>query len=267
MTHPAIALADRLRSGAPAFAAWCGIPDPLVPEILVREGFDCAVVDMQHGAYDYASASQAIANVAGAGKAVIVRPPVGEFTTASRMLDAGAAGIIAPMVNSVADARQLAAYTKFPPIGERSWGPARALSLSGLAPPDYLKAANGFSLTIAMIETRAALGALDAILGVDGIDGVFVGPSDLSIALTDGATVNQAHPEVDKALDHIVARAKAAGKFAAAFCADGKRAGEVAAKGYQLMSIGTDQVLLRAGAKAGLEAARAGGTATQQSAY
>ena len=267
MTHPAIALAERIRAGAPAFAAWCGIPDPLIPEIMCREGFDCAVADMQHGAYDYASASQAIANVAGAGKGVIVRIPVGEFTTASRMLDAGAAGIIAPMVNTVADARLLAGFTKFPPLGERSWGPARALSLSGLGLLDYLKAANGFSLTIAMIETRAALDALDAILGVEGIDGVFVGPSDLSIALTNGATVNQSHPEVDKALDHIVKRARAAGKFAAAFCADGKRAGEVAAKGYQLMSIGTDQVLLRAGCKAGLDAARATGEATQQGAY
>jgi 4-hydroxy-2-oxoheptanedioate aldolase len=267
MTHPAIALAERIRSGAPAFAAWCGIPDPLVPEIMCREGFDCAVIDMQHGSHDYATAAQAIANVAGAGKGAIVRPPVGEFTMASRMLDAGAAGIIAPMVNSVADARQLAAFTKFPPTGERSWGPARALSLSGLAPLDYLKAANGFSLTIAMIETRAALAALDDILAVDGIDGVFVGPSDLSIALTDGATVDQSHPEVDKALDHIVKRAKASGKFASAFCGDGKRAGEVAAKGYQLMSIGTDQLLLRAGCKAGLEAARATGKASQQSAY
>jgi len=267
MTHPAVAFAARIRSGAPAFAAWCGIPDPLVPELMVREGFDCAVLDMQHGAYDYSVASQAIANVAAAGKPAIVRVPVGEFTMASRMLDAGASGIIAPMVNSVADAKLLAAFTKFPPLGERSWGPARALSISGLAPLDYLKDANGFSLTIAMIETRAALDALDAILAVEGIDGVFVGPSDLSIALTNGATVNQSHPEVDAALNHIVARAKAAGKFASAFCADGKRAAEVAAKGYQLMSLGTDQVLLRAGCKAGLEAARATGKASQQGAY
>ncbi len=267
MTHPAIAFAERVRTGAPSFAAWCGIPDPLVPELMVREGFDCAVLDMQHGAYDYSIASQAIANVAAAGKPAIVRVPVGEFTTASRMLDAGASGIIAPMVNSVVDAKQLAAFTKFPPTGERSWGPARALSISGLTPLDYLKQANGFSLTIAMIETRAAMAALDAILAVDGIDGVFVGPSDLSIALTDGATVNQLHPEVDKALDHIVARAKAAGKFASAFCADGKRAAEVAAKGYQLMSVGTDSVLLRAGCRAGLDAASATGKATQQSAY
>ncbi len=101
---------------------------------MCREGFDCAVLDMQHGALDYACAMQGIANCALAGKPAIVRIPVGEFTTASRVLDGGAAGIIAPMVNSVADARQLAAFTKFPPMGERSWGPHKALALTGLAP-------------------------------------------------------------------------------------------------------------------------------------
>ncbi len=267
MTHTAAAFADRVRNGAPAFAAWCGIPDPLVPELMVREGFDCAVLDMQHGAVDYAVAVQGIAACALAGKPAIVRVPVGEFATASRALDAGAAGIIAPMVNSVEDARSLAAFTKFPPMGERSWGPHKALALTGLSMLDYLAQANSFVLTIAMIETRAAMAALDDILAVPGIDGVFVGPSDLSIALTNGATVNQLHPEVDKALDHIVARAKAHGKFGAAFCADGKRAAEVAAKGYQLMSIGTDGLLLRAGSRAALDAARAGGVSGAKGAY
>jgi 4-hydroxy-2-oxoheptanedioate aldolase len=267
MTHIADAFATRIRTGAPAFAAWCGIPDPLVPEIMCREGFDCAVLDMQHGAIDYAVAMQGIASCALAGKPAIVRVPVGEFTTASRVLDGGAAGIIAPMVNSVADAKQLAAFTKFPPMGERSWGPHKALALTGLSPLAYLSQCNGFTLTIAMIETRAAMDALDGILAVPGIDGVFVGPSDLSIALTNGATVDQLHPEVDKALDHIAARAKAAGKFASAFCADGKRAAEVAAKGYKLMSIGTDNLLLRAGSRAALEAAKATGKAGGKSAY
>ena len=258
MTHIAAAFAKRVRSGPPVFSAWCGIPDPLVPEIMVREGFDCAVLDMQHGAVDYTVAVQGIASLALAGKPAIVRVPVGEFATASRILDAGAAAIIAPMVNSVADARQFVAFTKFPPLGERSWGPHKALALTGLSPLDYLAQANDFTLTIAMIETRAALAALDDILAVPGIDGVLVGPSDLSIALTNGATVNQLHPDVDKALDHIVARTKAHKKFACAFCIDGKRAAEVAAKGYQLLSIGTDNLLLRAGSRMALDAAKAG---------
>jgi 4-hydroxy-2-oxoheptanedioate aldolase len=257
MTHTIAALADRVNAGKPSLAAWCGIPEPQVAELLVREGFDCAVLDMQHGGYDVATAMAGITAVSLAGKPAVVRIPVGEFQTASRMLDMGAAGIIAPMVNSVDDAKRFAAFAKLPPTGERSWGPARALAMTGLAMGDYLRQANGFSLAIAMIETREALDALDGILSVEGIDGVFVGPSDLSIALSKGASVNQSSPEVDKALDHVAARAKAHGKLASAFCADGKRAAEVIAKGYLLVSIGTDGLLLRAGARLEIERARA----------
>jgi 4-hydroxy-2-oxoheptanedioate aldolase len=256
MSHIAADFAARIQRGEPSLAAWCGIAEPWVAETMVREGFDCAVLDMQHGAYDFVSAMNGITAVALAGKPAIVRIPVGAFPTVSRVLDMGAAGIIAPMVNSVEDARQLAAYAKLPPRGERSWGPARALQLTGLSMAEYLKQANDFTVTIAMIETRAAMAALDDILAVDGIDGVFVGPSDLSIALTHGATVDQLHPDVDKALDHIAARAKAHGKFASAFCGDGKRAAEVIAKGYCIVSVGTDSLLLRAGARAELSKAR-----------
>jgi 4-hydroxy-2-oxoheptanedioate aldolase len=258
MSDIAKTFAARLKTGPTAFAAFCGFPDATVPEVMVREGFDAALIDMQHGAFDYALSVQAIANVALAGKASIVRIPVGGFPMASRMLDAGACAVMAPMINSVADARQFVSFCKFPPMGERSWGPHRALALSGLPMPEYLQTANSFSLTIAMIETRAALSALDDILAIEGLDGVFVGPSDLSIALTNGATVDQIHPEVDKALDHIAARTKAHGKFASAFCGDGKRAAEVAAKGFQMVSIGTDGLLLRAGCRAALDAAKAG---------
>jgi 4-hydroxy-2-oxoheptanedioate aldolase len=267
MSDIAKTLAARLKSGPTAFAAFCGFPDASVPEIMVREGFDAALIDMQHGAFDYALSVQAIANVALAGKASIVRVPVDGFPMASRMLDAGANAVMAPMINSAADAHQLVKFSKYPPQGERSWGPHRALALSGMAMKDYLKMANSFSLTIAMIETRAALDALDDILAIDGLDGVFVGPSDLSIALTNGATVDQLHPEVDKALDHVAARAKAHGKFASAFCGDGKRAAEVVAKGYQLVSIGTDGLLLRAGCRAALDAAKAGVKAASAAAY
>jgi 4-hydroxy-2-oxoheptanedioate aldolase len=263
IANPHAVFAERLRKGPASFAAWCGVSDPLIPEILCREGFDCAILDMQHGAFDYDSCLRGISYVAGAGKAALVRVPVGGFSDAARMLDAGAAGVIAPMVNTVEDARQLASFTKYPPVGDRSWGPHKALSLTGLVPLDYLHKANGFCLTIAMIETREALAALDDILAVEGLDGVFVGPSDLSIQLTRGATVNQLHPDVDAAMDHIAKRAKAHGKIASAFGADGKRAADIAAKGYSLVSISTDQGLLRAGAAVELKAARGSASATK----
>src|ERR687894_1512798 len=99
------ALADRLRSGVPALAAWCGLPDPAIAGLLAHEGFDAVVVDMQHGAIDFAAILRGIPLVAAAGKPAIARIPVGDFATASRMLDAGVAAIIAPMINTVEDAR------------------------------------------------------------------------------------------------------------------------------------------------------------------
>jgi 4-hydroxy-2-oxoheptanedioate aldolase len=245
----------RLKAGERLVAAWSGIADPLVAELLVREGFDTAVLDMQHGAYTVETAFRGIGALALAGAPAIVRIPIGDFATASRLLDGGAAAVIAPMVNSVADAKAFASYMRFPPGGDRSWGPHRALALSGLDAATYLAEANGLQLAIPMIETREAMAALDDILAVPGIDGVFVGPSDLSIALSRGR-VDPASAEVDRALDHVAARARAAGKFAGLFCFSGAQAKAMGARGFGLCSIATDSLMLRAAAKAELAAAR-----------
>ncbi len=250
------ALARQIGAGQCALSAWVGVNEPAVAELLAREGYDTVTLDMQHGAIDIAGAMRGIGAVALAGKPAIVRIPVGEFSTASRVIDAGAAAVIAPMINNVADARRFADFMKFPPIGQRSWGPRAALTLSGYVGPAYLHSANAITLAIAMIETREALDALDEILGTPGIDGVFVGPSDLSIALHRGAVVDPHGADVDAMLTKVVARAKAHGKFAAAFCFDGKRARELAGRGYALCSVSTDQLLLRAAARTELAAAR-----------
>ncbi len=161
------------------------------------------------------------------------------------------------MVNSREDARRLAAFTKFPPLGERSWGPRAVLPLSGLEGPAYLGAANAITQTIAMIETRAALDALDDILEVDGIDGVFIGPSDLSIALNDGVRAEPRGEALMRAAAWVVERTKARGKYASMFCFDGADAREMAALGFRLCSVSSDQSLLRGAARAELWAARA----------
>ena len=247
-----------LGGGQPIFAAWCGIPDPSVAGILAREeGYGAVVVDMQHGAIDFLTAARAIPLVALAGKPCVPRIPVGEFATVSRLLDAGAAGIIAPMINTVEDARTFVEFAKFPPLGGRSWGPHPALTLTGMQPDDYFRGANGFVVTLAMIETREALDRIDDILAVDGIDAVFIGPSDLSIGLSGGRGLDPAGQEVNAAIDHAVARAKAAGKHAGIFAPSGERARDFAARGYDLVSIGSDITFLKAGAVAMLKAARA----------
>ena len=258
MTNPILTLAKRLHAGPSMFAAWCGMKDPSAVDALLREGFDCAILDWQHGLHDFTSIAAGITAAHAAGKASLIRIGVGDFAEGARFLDWGAAGIIAPMINSAADARAFVDVLKYPPHGSRSWGPVRALSLTGLTPIEHLKTANEFTLAIAMIETKEALASLDAILDVEGLDGVLVGPSDLSITLNDGALVDPSDKKVDDALTQVVNAARKRGKIACAFCMDGARAAELAARGFHLLSVGTDGILLKSAGRAELARARGG---------
>ncbi len=249
-------LGERLAGEGQALCAWVTVNEPAVAEWLAREAFDGVVLDMQHGAIDYDGAMGCILRVALAGKPTVARIPIGEFALASRLLDAGACGILAPMIDSGADARRLVEFVKFPPLGARSWGPRMALPLSGLEAPAYLQAANAMAQAIAMIETRAALDALDDILSVEGLDGVYVGPSDLSITLSNGRAVEPRGAEVMAEARRVVERAKAHGKYAAMFCFDGADARAMQALGFRLCTISSDQTLLRAAARGELVAAR-----------
>jgi 4-hydroxy-2-oxoheptanedioate aldolase len=248
-------LSERLNSGPPVLSAWCGLPEPTVAGFLAREAFDAVTLDMQHGAIDLAAALRAIPLIAAAGKPALARVPVGDFASASKLLDGGASAIIAPMINTVEDARRLGAFTKFPPLGERSWGPHPALALTGLAPGDYFGRANGFTLSFAMTETREALGIIDEVLAVPGIDGIFIGPSDLSIALSNGRSLDPASVEVEQGLDHALARAKAAGKIAAVYAPTGQRAAEFMRRGFQFIAVASDLAMLRSGAQGAINAA------------
>lgn len=251
-------LAARMAGDGQALCAWVTVNEPAVAEALAREAFDAVALDMQHGAIDFDGAMDSILRVALAGKPTIARVPIGEFALASQLLDAGACGILAPMINSGDDARRFVEFVKFPPLGERSWGPRTALPLSGLDVPAYLKGANAMAQAIAMVETRAALDALDDILSVDGLDGVFVGPSDLSIALSDGARLEPRGEALLSEARRVAKRARAHGKYAAMFCFDGADARAMLKLGYRLCTIASDQTLLRAAARSELAAARAG---------
>jgi 4-hydroxy-2-oxoheptanedioate aldolase len=250
--------AKRIRSGDSGgmISAWIGIPDPLFVNHLAQEAFDAVVLDMQHGVWDMASAANGIGQGRLAGKPVVVRIPVGDFSTASRLLDAGASGIIAPMINSATDAKAFAAATKYPPLGERSWGPALAMNHTGLPAATYLATANTETVAIAMIETWAALDAADDILGVDGIDGIFIGPSDLSIALSNGARLAPDTAEMDVVLRALITRCRAHGKFACVFGSNGERAGELLKMGFDFVIAGADTQQLRLGAASAITAAR-----------
>jgi 4-hydroxy-2-oxoheptanedioate aldolase len=244
-------------SGKTLMSAWLGIPDPWISAIMASEDFDLITYDMQHSALSYDTVVRGIPLVQAAGKPAVVRIPVGDFTTGSRLLDAGASGIIAPMVNTVADAKLFAEYCKYPPMGGRSWGAYAALAQSGLEMNAYFKAANGFALAIAMIETREALAIMDNILAEPGIDGVLIGPSDLSIALSDGKHVDPLHADVNAAVMEVRRRSKAAGKSLWIYAHTPERAAEFAKMGADVVCLMGDTPMLKLGAQAALKAVRA----------
>lgn len=241
-------LAQRLRAGEVLISGWSTIPEPLVAEAVARAGFDCVVLDLQHGLHDTRSVFQSIGSIAAVGKPALVRVPLGDNAFASRALDAGAEGVIAPMINSVADARAFVAAVKYPPVGQRSWGPNRAMALSGKTPQTHLETNNAETLAIVMIETDRALAALTEILAVPGIDGVFVGPSDLSVSLSAGARIAPGDANLDGALAAIATAATAAGKFACIYAGTGQRARHHLSLGYRLIAVGADTAYVAAGA-------------------
>jgi 4-hydroxy-2-oxoheptanedioate aldolase len=259
MSIPAFTLARRLRAGETVFAGWCSLPYPLVAETIGREGFVAVTLEAQHGLWDVSALLTGIAAVRQGGASPLVRVPVGDFAMVSRVLDFGAEGIIAPMINSAADARAFVAAAKYPPVGERSWGPHRVTTLAGIADQSvYLREANDHVVTLAMIETRIALDNLDAIAQTQGIDGLFLGPSDLSIALSGGKTLDPLSKDVERELDRIIASAGRAGKIAGAFCHTAERAVALAKRGARFLAVMSDIAMLRAGTAAALKVLKGG---------
>ena len=252
---PAFALARRLRAGETVYGAWCMLASPLVADAVAREGFTAAVLDMQHGMWDTASIIAGIGALHNAGATPLVRVPLNDFAFVSRALDFGAEAIIMPMINSAGDARQFANAAKYPPAGERSWGPGRAMALQGKSVPvDYLRDANEGTLTLAMIETQAALTNVDAIAATPGIDALFIGPYDLSTTLSGGKAQDVQAPEVERAIDKICAAASKAGKIPGIYCRDAERALAMAKRGFKFITVGNDAGFLHDGTAAQVKA-------------
>lgn len=253
----ALSLGGRLRAGETVFSGWCSLASPLVAETLARDGFPAVVLDVQHGLWDTASLIAGIAAVHHGAAAPVVRVPLNDFAFVSRALDFGAEAIIAPMINTADDARRFAGVAKFPPAGERSWGPQRAMVLQGrTVTTDYLREANEGTLTFAMIETPTALANVEAIAATDGIDALFIGPYDLSTALSGGKAQDVQAPEVEKAIDRIGAAAQKAGKIPGIYCRDAERAVAMAKRGFRFITVGSDHAFLRDGLAAQMKVLR-----------
>ena len=229
-------LTQHLLAGGKAVNGWCSIPSAVTAEMVARAGFDTVSIDLQHGLIDYQTALAMLQAVDGLGLPTLCRVPWNEPGIIMKALDAGFTGIICPMVNTRAEAERFAGACRYAPAGYRSFGPTRAAQVHGA---DYARKANGFVTTFAMIETAEAVENLDAILAVDGIDAVYVGPGDLGLSLGHTPTLLPEAPVRD-VIAGIRTRAAAAGKAAAIHCGSPAMVRDMLADGFGLATLITE---------------------------
>ncbi|MFN3217922.1 MAG: HpcH/HpaI aldolase family protein [Acidimicrobiales bacterium] len=243
-------------AGEPALGGWAALGSPLAAEMLARAGFDYVCIDNQHGVNDYLGTVGLLQAIDCGDSTPLVRVPWNEPGIIGKMLDAGADGVIIPMVNSVAEAEAAVAACRYAPAGARSYGPVRA----SLRDPDYYVTANDHVACIPMIETVAALAALDDILAVPGIDAVYVGPADLSVSLGLPPGNNDDAPAFVDALETIVAACERHGVVPGihATTALTERRLEM---GFRMVTVTADNVAMRDGLQAATAVGRNGRTA------
>ena len=240
------------KAGEPTYVGWLSLPNTFTADGLARLHFDIINVDMQHGLIDYQAAVGMIGAIKNAGNIPFARVPWNEPGIIGKVLDAGAMGIIIPMVNSAAEAKAAVSACRYAPLGARSFGPTAA----AIGDPRYFDTANEQVACVPMIETTEALANLDEILAVPGIDAVYVGPADLSITLGLRPGMDNSGT-FDEALAKIVAACEkhgvTPGIHASAALAKKRRDG-----GFQLITISSDRGAMIDGANRDIAVAREG---------
>jgi 4-hydroxy-2-oxoheptanedioate aldolase len=243
------------------------IPHVVAAEVMATQGWDSITLDMQHGFVDLADLLNLLATLGSrgtAGPVPLVRVPWNDPGTIYRVLDAGAQGIICPMVNTAMEAEALVAATKFPPLGERSFGPVRMLLKEG---PQYVANANATCLAIAQIETRHALDNLDAILAVKGLDAIYVGPADLAFDMGFPPHLDTEQAVLLDTYDRIVAAAKKHGVAAAMHNTMPGYAQKMAGKGFNMVTFGSDIGFMLAAGQAAMATFKDAASTTGSSGY
>lgn len=244
-----MSLKTRWAAGEATLGAWCMMPSAMSAEALSKVGFDWVLIDMQHGCMDYETALSMIRAIDLTYAVPIVRVPWNDPGIIGRVLDAGALGVVVPMIQSAADARRAVDACLYPPAGSRSFGPVRVGLRDG---PGYFATANSKVAVIPMIETTQALTEVEEIAGTPGVDALFVGPFDLSIALGLPPGDNDGEPVFDAAIARITAAARRAG-VATAVLSNAKVAPTRLKQGFQMVSVATDINALMMTARADLE--------------
>lgn len=236
--------------------AWVASGAGYVAETLAHAGFDCVTLDFQHGMFGLESAVPLLQALSTGPAEPFVRPPALDAAVIGHLLDAGAYGVICPNVDTPEQARALVDACRYPPLGHRSYGPARGLLYGG---PDYVAQANGTVTAWAMVESSAALDAVDEIAATPGLFGIYVGPNDLAMSL--GLEPGQAPipAEVERAWVRIVEAAHGAGIAAGTFCPDAETALRLSRLGYDLVTPGNDIMMIGDAAGAAVRTVRDSG--------
>jgi len=257
-------LRELWRADRAAINGWLAIPHGFSAEVMAHQGWDSLTIDLQHGVVDYGQMVGMLQAISTTATAPVVRVPWLEPGILMKTLDAGAYGVICPMVNTREDAQRLVSYTHYAPRGTRSFGPVRATLYGGA---DYAEKANDTVVVFAMIETAQALDNLDAICSVEGLDAVYIGPSDLSLSLGCKPGFDDVEPKVAEAIDHVLARAKAHGLVAGIHNGAPEAALARIAKGFRFVTVSSDARLIAAGSQQVLGAMRAGAKASNSNSY
>ena len=239
---------ELMKAGKPVVNGWLSAPSSVTAEVMSQQGFDSLTIDLQHGLIDYSSALTMLQAISSTDVTPLARVNWNEPGQIMKILDAGSYGVICPMVSNKKEAEKFVQACMYPPNGYRSFGPIRGLIYGG---SDYTKHADTEILKLAMIETKEALEKLDEIMSVKGVDGIYIGPADLSLALNeepgfDKPESSKAFSEILKILEH----AKKNNIFAGIHNGTPEYAQKMIDKGFNFVTIGADQRALGAGSKA-----------------
>ena len=240
--------ANRLKeiwaAGKPAIGGWCSMPGSFSAELMANQGWDVVTIDTQHGLIGYAEMLQMLQAISTTDATPLVRVSWNQPGEIMRALDSGAYGIICPMINDAAECAAFVQACCYPPEGFRSSGPTRAAVYGGA---DYQAKANGEMLSFAMVETAQGLANVEAIVATAGLDGVYIGPSDLSLSLGGPPGQDSDAPMLMAAFDTILAAGKAAGVRVGVHTNSVAYSQTMITRGFDLVTVGSDTRYIMSG--------------------
>lgn len=243
----------RWQAGEAIVNGWLAIPNSFSAELMAHAGWDAITIDMQHGIVDYQAMVTMLQAISTTATPPLVRVPWVEPGIIMKSLDAGAMGVICPMINNRDDAEKFIGACKYSPQGYRSTGPTRAAVYAGA---DYIANANGEILAIAMIETVEAIENLDAILSTPNLDGIYIGPNDLALSMGETPSIDPTNERVVAQIGEIIDAANAKGVPAGIHCGAPEYAAKMIKRGAKLVTIASDGRLLAAAASAAVKACK-----------